>query len=388
MKAKHLLLDFVIVLSLTGLCAQEYPVEARCDPAIARETYSRAGELEEVLEAFTRNGAPGVALAVHSPEGWWYSAKGYSRIEDNTGMQVCHLQYLQSISKTYHAVAVMKLYEEGIVELEKPITEYLPGLNEYVSDAEHITVEMLLNHTSGIPEYNFSPNYVAKLLQSPEYAFTGKDYLGFIKGKPLTAEPGARYSYRNTNYVILALLLDKLTGDHGRFLEDSIFQPLGLDDTYYKGGEPALNNNRLVNSYWDRNGTGIVENASYLQRKNVQYMIGDDGIITTPLDAVKFLKGLVEGKLLSENALDLMRTWAQYEDGHPAYGLGLDYVEINGVEGYGHSGGGIGAGCELYYFPEKDLYYFLVINLGVVTESPFHKGIEEIRTGFYSVLLD
>ena len=388
MTAKQLFLNIIFGLSFVGFHAQEFPVVASCDPAVSLGSFTRAGEMEQVLKAFTQTGAPGVALVVHSPEGWWYSAKGYARIEDTTTMEVCQLQYLQSISKTYHAVAVMKLYEEGIVDLEKPITEYLPWITEYVMGAPQVTVNMLLNHTSGIPEYNFNPNYVARLLQSPEYAFTGKDYLGFIKGKPLTDEPGTRFSYRNTNYVILALLLDKLTGDHARFLEERIFAPLGLFNTYYKKGEPSLDNPLLVNSYWDRNGTGIVENATYLQRKNVQYMIGDDGIITTPLDAVKFLKGLVEGKLLSENTLKLMRTWTAHEDGEPAYGLGLDYVKINGIEGYGHSGGGIGAGCELYYFPETDLYYFLSINLGVVTESPLHKGVEEVRSRFYSVLLD
>lgn len=379
--------SIAIAFTLNGINAQQFKV-ASCKTSEPIEGFAKAQVLEEAMGKLVKSGVPGASIAIFSDEGWWYTAKGYSRIEDKTPLQICNLQYLQSVSKTYHAVAIMKLYEEGKIDLEKSMTNYLPEkITNYVTDAEKISVKMLLNHTSGISEYNFNPNYVAKLLQSPEYDFQGEDYLRFIKKKPLDFEPGSRYSYRNTNYVLLALILDNLTGDHAQFVDDTIFKPLGLASTFYRNDANFLNYPELVNSYWDRNSTGIVENASYLQRKNVEHMIGDDGIVTTPIEAVKFLKGLVEGKLLSEKTLEMMKEWVPKDNGEFTYGLGLDYVQIGSIEAYGHSGGGIGAGCELYYIPEKNLYYFIAVNIGTVTYSPLHEQIEKVRTEIYTILL-
>lgn len=246
---------------------------------------------------------------------------------------------------------------------------------------------MLLNHTSGIPEYNSQPNYVAKLLQHPAYQFEPEDYLKYIDDKSLDFEPGSKYSYRNTNYVLLALIADAVTGDHATFLSETILKPLGLSNTFYRHESGYLNYPQLVNSYWDRYSNSIVENVSQMQRNNVASLIGDDGIVATPVDAVKFLRGLMEGQLLEAATLELMKTWVNDSQGKPTYGLGLDYALFNEEVAYGHSGGGLGAGCNLYYFPEQQVYVFIAINLGTVTESPIHKVAEKTIDKLYEVLL-
>ena len=350
--------------------------------------YSKAAELENVLEQLIHKGIPGVVMAVQSDEGLWATAKGYAKIEDKTPMQLCHLQYLQSISKTYLAVAILKLYEQGKIIPDEPITKYLPQkYHHYITDAEKITVRMLLNHTSGIPEYNFAPAYVSYLLQHPDHYFKPEDYLGYIDGKKLIFIPGNKHIYTNTNYVILAMIADAISGDHAKLMSETIFKPLELANTYYRNEPGYLQFPQLVNSYWDRYSNGILENASQLQRMNVAGFVGDDGIVTTPGDAIKFLKGLMEGKLLSASTLQQMQTWVNNKDGEPIYGLGLTYRKINGQVAFGHSGGGIGAGCELYYFPQKNLYYFIGINLGTVTESPLHIELSKLRDKLYEILL-
>lgn len=259
--------------------------------------------------------------------------------------------------------------------------------SRYITAAFSITVRMLLNHTSGIPEYNTDPNYVTYLLQHPGHEFAPADYLAYIEGKPLDFQPGTNFAYRNTNFVILALIANAITGDHAGLIDDIIFKSLGLKHTYYRNDDGYLNYTRLTNTYWDRYGNSIVENASRLQRNNVAALIGDDGFIATPRDAVRFLKGLMEGELLADSTLDVMKEWVIDRKGEPRYGLGLDYTEINGHPGYGHSGGGIGAGCELYYFPGKDIYLFVSINLGTVTESPLHVRASKIRDKLFDILL-
>lgn len=337
--------------------------------------YAQSASVKEVVNKLVEK-VPGASIAILSNDGLWEYSAGYAKAETKISMSNCHLQYLQSISKTYAAVCLLKLVERGQVDLKSPLTTYLPAAHsQYITRANEITVEMLLNHTSGIPEYNDAPRYLTRLLQDPENPFTPTDYLVYINGMALDFEPGSRYSYRNTNYVVLALMLDALTGNHGAFMQKEIFDRLNLTNTYYYASKGYLDYAEIVNSYWDRYSNGRIENVSRLQRNNVRAMVGDDGIVATPGDAVKFLKGLIEGELSSPKMLSQMKTWVKDKNGDPTYGLGLDRAMIGNLEGWGHSGGGIGAGCQLYYLPEKNLYYFIGINLGTVTESPLHQDV-------------
>lgn len=357
-----------------------------CNPA---GTLEKNQQVQAVLDELVNAGIPGVALAVYSEQGLWSTAKGFAKIETNTPMQPCHLQYLQSVSKTYMAVAVLKLSEQGKISLDAPMVHYLPEkYSKHITRSGEITARMLLNHTSGIPEYNFSPSYVSELLQHPDQFFSAEDYLEYIDGKPLDFEPGSKYSYRNTNYVILALMVDAITGDHAKYISEVIFRPLGLTTTFYRNHEKYLTYPMLVNTYWDRHGDGIIENVSLLQRTNVASLIGDDGIVTTPGDAVRFLKGLMENHLLNESTMKEMKTFVRDTKGNERYGLGLARATMLGNTGYGHSGGGIGAGCELYYFPEKKIYVFVGINLGTVTESPLHENVLKAKDKLYQAIFE
>ncbi len=388
-------LHFTILLScalLTTGCSKfihDLSTE-NCSADSQASNYSKAEPIQQAIHELTnKNGIPGCALAVYSDDGWFTASTGFAKLEDKTPMQSCHLQYLQSIAKTYMAVGILKLYEQGKIQLDSSMTVYLPKqFSRHIVDGKKITVRMLLNHTSGIPEYNSIPAYITKLLQHPEYAFTPGEYLEYISGKALDFTPGSKYSYRNTNYVILALIADAVTGDHAEFLAETIFQPLGLTNTFYRNSPKYLTYPALVNSYWDRHSDGVIENASQLQRNNVAALVGDDGIVATPMDAVKFLKGLIEGKLLAPATLELMMTWEKDSNGNDTYGLGLDNATMRGVVGYGHSGGGIGAGCQLYYFPSKKIYMFVGINLGTVTDSPLHTSVQKTLDKLYAAILE
>ena len=349
---------------------------------------SDRAEIQKIMGEIVHLGVPGAVAAIYDKNGLWTYACGYACIEDSTPMQTCYLQYLQSISKMYMAVAIIKLYEAGRINLDSPITAYLPEkIRKNLVDGDKITVNMLLNHTSGLPEYNFAPVYITRLLQNPMRIFKPEEYIENIRGKSLDFEPGSRHSYRNTNYVLLALIADQITGDHGKYMEEEIFRPLGFTHTFYRIKQGNTYDNKLVNSYWDRYGNGIIENISVLQNTNVASMVGDDGIITTPEEAILFLKGLMEGKLVSSSSLDLMQKWALGDDGKPEYGLGLDFTSFDDLPAIGHSGGGLGSGCQLYYVPSKNIYFFLGINLGTVTESPIFDKATPILDNLHKAIL-
>jgi len=384
---KYLLTALVIVLMVGcgGYVNKLSP--SSCTNASAG-SFNYEHDVKAAMDELVRNGVPGCVVGIHSRQGWWSSAAGFANLETKTPVGTCHLQYLQSISKTYLAVGILKLHEEGRINIDSSIIRYLPKKHlAHLPEPHRLTVRMLLNHTSGLPDYNFSPRFVSKLIQNPDFPFTPEMYLSYVANKGFDFEPRSKYSYRNLNYVILALIADAVTGDHARYLSETIFQPLGLRNTFYRAEENYLNYPNIVSSYWDRYSNGILENASYLQRKNVEAMIGDDGIVTTPADGIRFLKGLMEGKIIKEETLTLMKTWEKDAEGNFTYGLGLDYATFRGQVAYGHSGGGIGAGAHLYYFPKQELYVFSAINLGTVTDSPLHKNAAIAIDKLYQAIL-
>src|SRR6188768_1735405 len=141
--------------------------------------FSKATALDSILKYYTHNMLPGASVAIYSEtEGWWAGAQGYADLEKKLPMDNCHLQYLQSVSKTYMAVEILQLKEQGKIQLDAPITKYLPSkYSRYIKNADKITIRMLLNHTSGIPEYNESPEFISKVIQNPLRNFSPEDQL-------------------------------------------------------------------------------------------------------------------------------------------------------------------------------------------------------------------
>jgi D-alanyl-D-alanine carboxypeptidase len=388
---KKMMMGISLLLVLTQCRKYEQQVDTvTCDGQVAiNHAYTKADTVQKILERYVKLGVPGAVVAVYSPaEGWWATAKGFAKVENNTPMELCHLQYLQSIAKSYMAVGILKLYEQGKIKLDAPITDYLPvKYSRYIDQPATITVRMLLNHTSGVPEYSDVPEYITYLLQHPNHVFSSDEFLQYIEKKKLLFTPGSKFSYTNTNYHLLALLADAVSGDHAELINQSVLKPLGLQHTFYRNDKNYINYPNLVNSYLDRYSNGTIENVSQMQNANMLSSKGDDGIVATPMDAVRFLKGLMEGKLLKPATMKEMQTWVHDDKNNPVYGLGLYNVRYSGETGYGHGGAGIGAGCALYYFPESNIYVFMGTNIGTLIDGPIVEKIGDMKNELIDVLL-
>lgn len=360
-----------------------------CKPTDSmNSTHPKAATLQRLMDKYTAKAIPGISLAIYDSSGYWYGASGYSKIENKTPMTPCNLQYSQSVSKTYLAVAILKLYEKGKINLDRLITQYLAeDVISKVKGADKMTVRMLLNHTSGVAEYNDKPAYVTYLLQHPLHVFSTMDYLDFIKNSEVQFPAGSKYRYTNTNYELLALIADHITGSHAEYMRDNIFIPLGLVNSYYHSYN-YLNNSELVNSYWDRYSNGQLENCSEMQKVNVGSLIGDDGMIATPVDYIKFLKALMSGKILQPSTLNEMFSFINNPSDGGAYGLGIHKHVYKGFIEYGHSGGGIGSGCYLAYFPHNMTYLFIAINIGTSVNSPIFDDAGKIVDDVFDVLIN
>ena len=367
---KNTIVTLMFVMSMSWATAQE--------STFSSETKEK---VKQILKTYTEMGIPGLALAVYQENyGVWSHAEGFSNLEEKTVLTTDHLFYLQSISKTYMAVSILQLYEQGKLKLDDSITQYLnQDWLTQIKGIENVTIRMLLNQTSGIAEYSTHPVLVSKILQDPLKVFTVEAMVSHIAGQPLEFEPGSKYAYRNTNYELLSLIADRITGDHVKFMENNIFKPLQLDATVYLSQKNIDRPLKLVGAYWDVLLEGIPVDISKIQRANVSSMKGDDGIVAAPEDAVNFLKGMVSGKLLQPETLELMQDFVLNEAGEKRYGMGLQFYDLQSTYAFGHSGGGIGAGCVLLYLPELDAIVFLATNFNTMMESPIRKKAENLQ---------
>lgn len=351
--------------------------------------YSNADTLTKILKQYTGKGIPGAAIALYSEnEGWWETATGYAKLENNQLMQAGHLQYLQSVAKTYMAVAILQLKEKGLIDLNATIDTYLPvPFKDYITNVHNITVRHLLNHTSGVAEYTDDIDYSAYILQHPNERLSTQKLLSYLDGKRSEFQPGSKYRYRNSNYELLAVIADAITGDHAKYIYENILKPLNLYKTYYRNDPRYPYYPNVVNSYLDRFSNNRLENVSIMQRTNVANMIGDDGMIATPRDAVGFMKGLFEGQLLSGASMAEMKTWVKDKNGNDIYGMGLYTLKFDDVTTYGHGGSGIGAGCGLYYLPSKKTCIFFATNVGTLVDGPVVNNVMELKDRIMSVVV-
>ena len=362
-----------------------------CDLNVTiNKNYSKARAMDSIMKRYSDSAVvPGISFAVYNEqEGWWASAHGYADVDKKIPMNSCHLQYLQSVSKTYMAVEILQLKEQGKIELDAPMTKYLPAkYAKYVKGGEKVTVRMLLNHTSGLPDYNTTPKFVSQVVLNPTRDFTPEDELKAIDGVDFDYQPGTKYEYKNVNYLLLSLIGDALTGDHTAWIRKNIFAKLDLKNSYYEGNTRFLDHLYLPESYWDVVNVGRPANVTPMQRMTVACTKGDDGIVCTPVDAVKFLKGLMEGKLLKPESMKEMLDFVKDEKGNKRYGLGLIYFDLGGIPAYGHGGGGLGAGCGLIYVPSKQTYFFFAVNLGVFVDGDMSQKAGKLRDAMVATIL-
>lgn len=361
-----------------------------CDLGVTINTgFSKAKAIDSIMKKYTGEILPGTAIAVYTEkEGWWAGSAGYASIEEKKPMENCHLQYIQSVSKMYMAVEILLLKEQGKINFDDPMTKYLPvKYSKYIKNAGKITVRMLLNQTSGVPEYNSNPSFVSYVMMHPADYFTQEDCLKSINGEELQFAPGTTYRYTNTNYLLLSLIGDALTGNHAEFIKKNILKPLGLNNTYYGLDHNYLNGLNVPESYWDALAAGRPANFTRLQQVSVASSKGDDGLVCTPVDAVKFLKAIMEGKILKPESLRNMLDFVKDAKGRNRYGMGMIYFDLEGIPAYGHGGGGIGAGCALLYIPSHKTYIFLATNLGVLVDTETTKKADDLKNEVLTALL-
>jgi CubicO group peptidase (beta-lactamase class C family) len=238
-------------------------------------------------------------------------ARGYGYADYRKNKQLdAHTSFrLASVSKPITATAALMLYDRGDLELQKKVSDYLPGF-----PYDNITVEMLLCHRSGLPNYMyFVGDYIKGRKPS---VITNDDVLQMlIRHKPsLKFNPGKRFQYSNTNYSLLVNIIEKVTGvPYAEFLQENIFMPMHMQDSYLVTGKACTNNVACAYTH------GFAKiNDDYLDG-----VVGDKGICCSVTDLYKFHLGLERGLLLKPETKKMAYEPRSFEKkGKNNYGYG------------------------------------------------------------------
>ncbi|WP_433544617.1 serine hydrolase domain-containing protein (plasmid) [Streptomyces sp. CA-294286] len=289
-----------------------------------------------VLNAAMAEGAPGAMARFAGPHGVRTATVGVRDRVSGAPMDSRARFRIGSVSKTFSSVVLLQLVDEKRLELDAPVNRYLPGL---LPD-DRITVRHLLTHRSGLADYTNAmfDKTVPGFESVRHHVFTYQELVGLSLAEPRTTEPGAAYKYSNANFVVVGMLIEKLTGTPvARQYERRIIKPLKLRNTSYVHPETRIDG-RHVRGYLhpDEAGAPLVDSTE----QTVSWAQSAGAVISDPADLNTFTSALMRGRLLSPRMLDAMTTVTPTDTTQTRfYGLGLRRYDLScGTQVYGHTG--------------------------------------------------
>jgi CubicO group peptidase (beta-lactamase class C family) len=296
-------------------------------------------------------GEPGAAVLVVK-DGQAVLRKGYglANLELGVPVQPGMVFELGSITKQFTAAAILMLQERGKLSVDDEVTKYLP---DYPTHGQKITIHHLLTHVSGIPSYTGMPEWRSRVRED----LTVQQLIDLFKDKPLEFNPGEKWSYNNSAYVLLGAVIEKVSGkSYEDFIEQEIFAPLGMKQSYYGHHDQVIPGR--VEGY-DKEGDSY-KIAEYLSMTQ-PYAAGS--LMSTVDDLALWAEALSGGKLLKKATLERMTTPAQLVSGQStkyAYGLGIS--DEDGTQVIEHGGSIFGFVTDLLHIPGERLLVVILSN--------------------------
>ena len=376
------------LLSCAAFCEQARPMSAARDAA--------AAELAALLQEGVAKGIPGISAAVATRDGVvWSGVAGKADLQSGEPVRPDMLFGVGSITKTFAAVVILQLAQEGRVNLEATAASILGTAVDGIPNADQATLAQLLNHTGGVPSWEDDPVWIREGRGSALDVgrIWGKpDTLLYIKGHAPLAAPGVAYSYANTNYTLLGMVIEKITGhDAVREIHQRILDPLGLADIRLEGFEPVPSRQLPHRYHWAtaefRKQAGI--NAAFPEirpelidasRSNLSVEWTAGGMVASARDLALYAVALRDGRLLGPQSMRFMTQWFPAGDGQQI-GHNVFRDDKSGTAVIGHAGDVLGFTGSFYWIESGDTVVAVVCNVGSM-----HSG--DVPATAYSVSKD
>lgn len=332
------------------------------------------GKYNSLLTDLTTSGVPGITMSVyHQDNGLWLGASGKADLHNNVNMQSCNISRVGSTVKMFTATTVLLLQEEGKLDIDEKISDYLEGdVIAKLENADNATIRQLLQHSSGIFNYIQSTQFQTASLNDLIREWKPEDLLKYAYGKNAYFKPGEDVRYSNTNYILLGMLITKIEGKpFYKVFEEKLFNPLGLSFTRFAAEDPVPDG--IVRGYIDLYSNLQVVESTYFS--GWDYYTADGGLISNPCDLNNFFRALMNGHVLNAASMEEMLTWKAPKEQDPEsfpiwYGLGIFKMDTPQGIAYSHGGDAIGYYCNMFYFPDDGttLVYASNGNYGKIDE--------------------
>jgi D-alanyl-D-alanine carboxypeptidase len=312
---------------------------------------------------------PGATLSVRFCDGTNISlASGYADMEELVAMKPDDLMFSGSVGKTYVAAVVLMLYEQGLIDPESKALSFLKDTDwfEDIPNAADITVKMLLNHTAGIPEYVYHREVWEAIKENPDKEWSVEERLSFIINDPPSNPPGEGWAYADSHYLILGLIIEKVTGrSYYDVLDELILGPCDLKHTVHSDRRSIEG---LIAGYTSLTEDfqlprKVLNNNMYAFNPQMEWTGG--GLASTVSDLTLWACQLYGGSVLKPETMKLMLTPASYTTTlfeNAGYGLGSFIGETDGVRYYGHTGFAPGYITYVQYLPDYKIALALQVN--------------------------
>ncbi|MFE9217606.1 serine hydrolase domain-containing protein [Streptomyces lavendulae] len=318
---------------------------AQAAPAVSAEAAQNAGSglpapdleaLQAALQNTLAAGAPGAMARISGVDGVQTKTAGVRDKVSGAAMDTDARFRIGSVTKTFSSVVLLQLVAEKKIELDQPVNHYLPGL---LPD-DRITVRHLMTHRSGLSDYTNAMfnNTVPGFEAVRNKVFGYQELVQLSLNEPRTGEPGAAYSYSNTNFVVVGMLIEKATGNPVvKEYDRRIIKPLKLRNTSYVHPDTKIKGLH-ANGYLhpDEAGAPLVDSTE----QTVSWAQSAGAMISSAADLNTFTSALVTGRLLPPQLLDQMLTMTPTDATNTRfYGLGLRRYDLScGTSVYGHTG--------------------------------------------------
>jgi D-alanyl-D-alanine carboxypeptidase len=282
--------------------------------------------LTTTLEPVVAAGVPGALALVRGGDRTQSAAVGLADVGVRRKLEAGDRFRAGSVTKTFVATVVLQLASEGQLRLDDPISRWLPGL---LPDGGRITIHELLTHRSGLADLADD----RAVLHGSRSDWSARRLVGLMARQPRTAAPGGAFRYSSTNYLVLGLIIERVTGQSlASELAHRIIEPLGLADTTFTPGPvPGVH----VHGYSPPSHQGVVDPAAEprdLEARSARWAGASGDLVSSAADLSRFLAGLLGGKLLPPPQLRAM------EAVRSRYGLGLAVYPTPCGRAWGHSG--------------------------------------------------
>jgi D-alanyl-D-alanine carboxypeptidase len=342
---KLLLVLLLVALGLPATAgpASAHPTHTAVSPAHAAPVGALprqalpATSLQQLLNQIVAGGAPGAIGLVWDGNTTERAASGLADLRTHRAMRVGDRFRVGSITKSFVATVVLQLVAEGRLRLDDPVDRWLPGL---VPNGHHITIRQLLNHTSGLFNYTDDPRVLAPYLQGDrDFVWQPRQLVAIATAHPPLFAPGTSWSYSNTGYILLGLIVQAATGtDLGRQLHRRIFGPLGLRHTSFPTTSPHIKG-RHAHGYANFTPGAPLTDVTEL---SASWAWAAGSIVSTVDDVGRFYRARLGGRLLRPDLLPDMKTTVATGVPGARYGLGIFSADAPCGTGWGHNGDFLG----------------------------------------------